>query len=499
VLTLEDLANRSVLVDKANVQPGPPPPGACVVDAKPEGKKLRLTLENLGREGCTGLVGNPPERDKRVWVTVDKNPSGSIDLVMSVDVDSAAQTTLETDGKKITTELPKVTGKTIYWSDGNAWFKQELAEASNPPLPDSVATLLSSGKPRIVFTNFDTKDLKEGVAIRATLRKTDGVKSEARKTESANADDSRPVKRKPPRDWCPRATGKYNGYTVCLDLYTDVLGKRRRQVQVFPDGTNHILRPNRAMRVFVLHPKDGTVSISLGGEEGIFVPTDKNQVSPPEDGERHGERPPEPDFDVTEQEFGPRLPGTANLTISMQRPGQAEPASRVVEFLVEQTYLGAVRLGVAVVFGGAVDRGYEARQVSGSPQAEVVATTKQTANLELVLGYSAYLTPRAYANTNWFRFEPYVGIGVLNDSPTGLETLKSLHAGIEWEPTPNFAIALTGVVRRVTRLQDGIHVGSPVTGSVPTNETIGLGGGVVFNLSPEFFRVAKSSGSSFFE
>jgi hypothetical protein len=51
----------------------------------------------------------------------------------------------------------------------------------------------------------------------------------------------------------------------------------------------------------------------------------------------------------------------------------------------------------------------------------------------------------------------------------------------------------------VTRLADGVHVGSPVTGEVPTVEKVSLGGAIVFNLSPDFFRVAKSSGSSFFE
>jgi hypothetical protein len=307
-----------------------------------------------------------------------------------------------------------------------------------------------------------------------------------------------PEKPTPPRNWCPRASSAFKGYTVCLDLYSDATVKRRRGVQVFPEGTNHILRPNRAMRVFVLHPIDAKVSIALGGDEGVFVPGDRDQVSQKDDGETHAEKEIAPDFAIEEQEFAPRLPGTANLSVTVKRPGQDEEV-RVVEFLVEQTYVGAVRLGVAVVFGGAVDRDYESRAVSGSQQSEVVATSTQDANLELVLGYSAYLTPRSYANTNWLRFEPYVGIGLLNDGPTGLETLKSLHAGIEWEPTPNFAIALTGVVRRVNRLQDDLRVGSPVSGSIPTGETIGLGAGVVFNLSPEFFRVARSSGSSFFE
>jgi len=58
---------------------------------------------------------------------------------------------------------------------------------------------------------------------------------------------------------------------------------------------------------------------------------------------------------------------------------------------------------------------------------------------------------------------------------------------------------LTGVVRRVTRLQDGVHVGSPVAGSVPTTEKADWGIGLVFNLSPDFLRIARSSGSSFFK
>jgi hypothetical protein len=458
-----------------------PPAGACMLVGKDLGDSISVELKFPG-ESCGPLRGNPPTKGT-VSAKIAEDRYASFELVPAATFESGATFFLETNGEVITTDLVPGPSKTIIWYDNGDWFSASLGVEANPSLPQEVARWLGSAKQQTVLVNFDAAATTSG-HTQTTL------------TQVA------PEKPRPRRDWCRHASGKFNGYTVCIDLYSSVLDKRRRQVQILPEGTNHILRPNRAMRVLVLHPKDATVSIALGGEEGIFVPADRNLVAESK-GEQHSDRGEkkrvaEPDFAIEEQEFGPRLPGTANLTVTTKRPNQ-EDQTRVVEFLVEQTYLGAVRLGISAVFGGAVDRGYEARSVGGARQAEIVATSTEAVNLEVVLGYSAYLTPRSYANTNWFRFEPYVGIGVLNDSPTGIQTLKSLYAGIEWEPTPNFAIALTGVARRVTRLQNGLRVGSPVTGEVPTAQTIGLGAGLVFNLSPEFFRVARSPGSSFFE
>ncbi len=46
-------------------------------------------------------------------------------------------------------------------------------------------------------------------------------------------------------------------------------------------------------------------------------------------------------------------------------------------------------------------------------------------------------------------------------------------------------------MRRVTRLQHGYEVGSPVnSGDPPTREQLALGFGLVLNLTPEFFRFA---------
>ncbi|MFT7624079.1 MAG: hypothetical protein ACI9WU_003265, partial [Myxococcota bacterium] len=105
---------------------------------------------------------------------------------------------------------------------------------------------------------------------------------------------------------------------------------------------------------------------------------------------------------------------------------------------------------------------------------------------------------RGYSGTNWAHFAPYVGIGVLSVTGDGaFDALKSIHVGVEWEPTSNFSIALTGVVRRVTRLAGGVTVGSPVTGDVPTVTEPHFGLGVVINLSPDFFKIGASQATSF--
>jgi hypothetical protein len=241
-----------------------------------------------------------------------------------------------------------------------------------------------------------------------------------------------------------------------------------------------------------LRRKSATTAMELGGEEGVYTSQDHDLTANGEPN-LHSKV---AGYDIDEQEFAPRLPGNANLTVTVTDGDKEEV--RTVEFVVETTYIGAVRVGASLVFN-ATDRAYEARAVAGSKQAEIAVTKKSTQDIELVLGYSAYLSPRGYANTSWTNFEPYVGIGVLNQGPTALETLKSLHFGLEWEPSANFGIALTGVVRRVQRLADGYRIHSPIDRDVPTVEKAELGFGIVFNLSPDFLRIAKQSGSSFFK
>ncbi len=485
-LSLEELAGQKAVL--------PAPTTAFTVAAAPEGScqltgstredgKIEVPLDHLDEPSCRGLVGMNTKRTK-LAVKLD----GKFALYLATvsagseedsDPAAAAADPLTTDGNVITSKLPAaVEGRTaaIYYSDGLRWFKSAQGADGKLVLPAGLQARFRQGdKSAKAYVNVSGDALNSGVRL-ATLQRLVAA----------------PPKPKP-GNWC---TVGSTGYTVCLDFYSKRVQPGRHRVEVYPSDTNQVLQPNQSIHVIVLRPVDTTLSLELGGEQGIFAPTDRNLARDQEQHAEH-EEPVEPDFTTEEKLFAPRLPGKANLTATLSR-GDTQDV-QVVEFIVEPTYVGAVRLGVSALFGGATDRGYGVREVAGSKQQEVVVTSKHKADLELVLGYSAYLSPRGYANASVFRFEPYVGVGLLNDSPTGLQTLKSLHAGIEWEPSANFGIALTGVVRRVTRLADGVHVGSPVSGGVPTQEQADLGVGLVFNLSPEFFRVARSEGSSFFK
>lgn len=486
-VTLANLVEKKVDVEPpaAGSELDVAPAKTCASGSAVNGAKLSLKLDHLNTEECGGLVGTNP-KGALVAAELADGKFAVFDVKVAVtNTEDAVPFVLQTAGKAIG-NLPAANGasRTLYWSDGASWFAVTPDADGTFALPTAIQDALKTGQGQYqVYADFDQAGHRLANGASAALVKMSGT-------------TPKPAP-KPPRDWCARSA---TGYTVCLDFYSNVLERSKRRVTVYPEDTNHILLPNQSVRVVVLRRKDDDVSIDLAGDEGVYSSTDRNLVTPPTD-ELHADRSKqesaEPDFDIDDQEFAPRLPGKADLTVTLTRDGKDEV--RKVEFVVEPTYVGAVRLGASVVFGNATDRSYEARSVSGSKQAEVVATKKQNADLELVLGYSAYLKPRGYAEPSFTNFEPYVGIGVLNQGPTGLETLKSLHAGIEWEPSPNFGIAFTGVVRRVTRLSDGVRIGSPITGDVPTVEKAEFGFGLVFNLSPEFLRVAKQAGSTFFK
>lgn len=387
-------------------------------------------------------------------------------------------------------EVPNVErGQFIYFDHISKTWKQ--VDADGQKLPKNI--FKGNSKEAFAFVNWNEKSEVTDSYSRV-------------KVEPPTTKDQAGTPDPDPR-WCTPRDGEGMGgkYLVCVDLVADSAvrsrqQKRARQIRVYPD-THHVLVPNQSVRVMVRYERTSTIRIELGGEEGLFTPSDRNNIPSSEPVKQAEEdKTARADYAIAEQDFAPRTPGQANLTITLRRDGQTTDEVHTVEFIVEQTYLGAVRLGLGAVGGHAVDRAYEARSVGGSSQKEIAAKTRQDVDLELVLGYSAYLSPRGYVTGCYpWCFGPYVGVGILNQGATALETLKSLHAGLEWEPTPNFAIALTGVARRVTRLADGYQVGSPVGDDVPTVTRYELGYGVVFSLSPEFFRVAKGAGTGFFK
>jgi len=251
-----------------------------------------------------------------------------------------------------------------------------------------------------------------------------------------------------------------------------------------------VIRPNQQVTVVVSHPVGDQPKIEMAGQIGLYD-------APVRDVAQAGRETVQ--FTTTEATFAPRQPGSANITVTIETGGKTYVS--VAEIVVEKTYSGALRLGIGTVFAGARDRSFEARTLPGSGQAEIVTTGGGSLDAELVLGAAAFFDDggRSYVARESDRFGLYVGIGVLNQAATSLELLKSAHLGLEYELSPQFSIALTFVGRKVTRLADGLHVGQPVMeGDVPTRTGYEVGLGLVFNVSPEFFKLAKTPSSSFF-
>ncbi|MEM9455270.1 MAG: hypothetical protein AAGF11_13900 [Myxococcota bacterium] len=274
----------------------------------------------------------------------------------------------------------------------------------------------------------------------------------------------------------------------------------------FEQAPPPVIRPNVSVEVEVIHPSDVNVDVRLTGKRGLFVPGDRFTGI---DGNAQSKSPrPPPTQQRVRHRFAPRAPGDADVEITITDDEGRIVASRSLEFVVDRTYAGAVRLGFGIVYADAVDRHYEARTIGTNEQAQIVATRGGNSGFELVLGYAPYVFDyiqnrghgRSYTNTRLRDraggFAPFAGLGLVEASDTGVEVLKSLHMGLEWEPTPNFSIAATAVSRRVTRLTEGAQVGDPVTGEVPTREVIRWGGGVVLNFSTDFFRIATRESRS---
>lgn len=264
-------------------------------------------------------------------------------------------------------------------------------------------------------------------------------------------------------------------------------------------GGGTLMRPNTRLFVVAVVPPKSDVTLELSGEIGLVDPKVRDKA----DGGVQGA------FDegtapvTLEREWGPPKPGVHTLTVSVKaRTADAVADSSKVDITVEEAYAGAIRIGVGAVFGSARDRAFSGQALPGSGQMEITTTDGGVLDSEIVIGAAAFLEEggRTYFSGKRRHWAPYFGIGVLNQTATGFETLKSLHLGAEYEISKQFSISFTLVGRRVTRLVDGLEVGDPInSATVPTRTGYEVGVGLVINLTPEFLKLGKSPGSGFFK
>lgn len=186
-------------------------------------------------------------------------------------------------------------------------------------------------------------------------------------------------------------------------------------------------------------------------------------------------------------------PGPAKLTLA------ADADRRVEQTLVfTEKFSSAVRVGIGLAFGDAVRPEYSTRVPPGSETQVIEVSNSGDAALELVVGVAPFVLDRfLYGGRSYDdptqdrnpRIAPYIGFGALSADPSGIDALKSLHAGIEVELSPGVSVAGTAVVRRVKVLRDGMQPGSPtMNGDIPLTDTFGVGAALILNVTPDVFR-----------
>lgn len=259
-----------------------------------------------------------------------------------------------------------------------------------------------------------------------------------------------------------------------------------------------ILKPNRGLTVVVRGPSGEDLSISQGGTRGL---TDLKLRSIPLRDVGAAQGLSVRCAEEVSRTFVPRVPGAADVTIGVG--AGAAQKQLIIEMQVEETYAGALKLGLAPIFGPAVDSRFKALALPGDGQKHIALEGEGPADLELVVGFTPYVDAlwggRGYANSDnlsgfpW-GFSPYVGVGALSAGAAGVDAIKSLHVGLEWEMTKDFGVAATIVGRRVTRLAEPATVGMPVDSDadIPTLQKVELGVGIVLNVSPDFLKLAQS-------
>ncbi len=299
---------------------------------------------------------------------------------------------------------------------------------------------------------------------------------------------------------CPGNDPLYRDYyVICVDAYED----RIEHTAMFRDQ-GRMVSPNRPYVIIALHHPNQRIEVASIGTTGIYKPgiAGVAELLGEAEAQGFGFGGDDVAWQKTVLTLPAQLPGKGGVAIRLVASGSQRAVHEVnVDFAVQTTYAGAIRLGVATLFGGAIDGAYAVRQQPGSQQAEVVAQVPDPFNLELTLGYAAFLDRHGRPDTGcasspWC-FAPYIGVGVLAQGPEdNLKFLNALHVGVEWEPVHNFSIGFTLVGRRVSRLGAGYVVGGPADPRADlTTNRYAAGFGVVFNVSPSFFKIAAQGAS----
>lgn len=298
-----------------------------------------------------------------------------------------------------------------------------------------------------------------------------------------------------PDDWVPDPL-----YVVCFDA-------RRGTVQpVLPTGVP-FLKPNQAIAVVVLSDGSTSADISVGGGagfqlQGLADPEALAYARSVEPAAQTASTSLTGEY-VATWYFAPRLPtqGPAAITVTTAKGDATKVRTATMELTPRPVYISAIRTGVALQKGHSPS--YSLRTPAGGTTA-VIQADDTLLRPELVVGYSAAfklrdnLYPRVekLPVVSCARLGGYGGLGVIGPSSdsTGavpISFLTSVYLGFEYEVTPSTAFAFAGVLHRSEALNSGLSIGDSASGTL-THPVFRSGWAIVLNVSPKFFRFARS-------
>lgn len=315
--------------------------------------------------------------------------------------------------------------------------------------------------------------------------------------------------------------GAGDSYRFCVDARQSQGGPTLvyRQAPCGVTDAPGMIVPNRSISVATIG-QCGIVTVSMTGTAGYSTGTVDVQGFGP----RMTAASPgavcsaETATSVSVTNFAPRVPGAASLTVKRDvatipstTPPTTTSTALTLDAHVPAAYVGAVRLGISGLFGGARQADYAVETAPGAMQSEIVQRSGRSFDAELVLGFALFLGDLLHPNGGriygprrnpfWYLIpSPFFGVSIVGVSGTTTVTPPgSIYLGLEWEIARGISIAPTLVFRNVHRLVDGVQVGQPWPSTSPPTfqrDQFDAGFGLVINVSPAFFNVMRSPFSS---
>jgi hypothetical protein len=405
-------------------------------------------------------------RSSQAWAQ-DTPPSGDVPaqkFCETVVLDCNARTLVCADADKMTPAQ-------------KAALKTAKLLVSTTPKP---LTIASSGKDDASFaaTTLCTTPL----TFPAMIQLDDGKNQTSLQLANITTPQQKADTAKPPPDCTPNPSTIREGNDDPSVLIVSYDKADRTPVIVLPRRTKDdrssglgTIKTNTRLRVIVLRPPQYPAQVVVDGAAAQLSGTSiVGSTGTPTGGARETEACREDEWSLA-----PRASGAIKITTQLtDSSGNVYKSSaHVSEILVETQYVGAIRVGIGVVFPldqNPTGFGTSVYSVRASPQGgnQIYRDSWTLADLELIGGYTAFLGDRGLSELGKPSFGLFGGLGLIAVSPNSgnVTGLTSGYVGLEFSYQGLQLLPLFGVRRETALLgsyQVGNHVaaGATVTGT----------------------------------